>query len=80
MLDDSSGEDPTSILHNGLPLSSIFRADNFPSRVLTSIINLEEVVINASLYAENCTFNRLILSERDFPPCNTVLTLCELDK
>ena len=42
ILDDSSSEDPISKLHTSLPLSSMFKADSLPSRVLTSIINLQK--------------------------------------
>ena len=45
ILDDSSGEDPIFKLHTSLPLSSMFKADSLPSRVLTSIINLQKNVL-----------------------------------
>ena len=59
ILDDSSGEDPTSKLHSSLPLSSMFKADSLPSRVLTSIINLQE---NKKSLSCNTVIHRLTFS------------------
>ena len=54
-LDESNGPELASTLHSSLPLSAKFKADNVPSKVLTSIKDLK--IANTSHEIQHqCTF------------------------